>query len=224
MKHLAIIMDWNRRWARSKGLPKVMWHKAGADNIEKIVEVAKNRGIEYITLWWLSTENLIKRDEDEVKNIVKIINNAWKYLWNLLKNGVKLELIWDIEKLPEDSQEILNNLVEETKNNNEITLVLALVYWWKDEIIRWIKKFVLSWENLENLDANSFNNYLDTGKYPPADVIVRTGWDIRHSWFLLYSSDYSEYYFTEKWWPAFDEDELDKVIDFFNSSKRNFWK
>jgi undecaprenyl diphosphate synthase len=224
MKHLAIIMDWNRRWAHERWLPKVMWHKAWADNIEKVVKLASNKGIEYITLWWLSTENLIKRDEEEVKNLIKIINNAPKYLKNLLKNNVKLELIWDIKKLPEKSQEILNNLVEKTKNNNKITLVLALVYWWKDEIIRWIKNFVNSWGDIENLDIHNFNDYLDTWKYPPADVIVRTWWDIRHSGFLLYSSDYSEYYFTPKKWPEFDEIEFNKVIDFFKTSKRNFWK
>jgi len=217
-------MDGNRRWAKDRFLPSVMWHKAGADNIEKVVEAAKEKGIKYITFWWLSTENLIKRTESEIKDIIKIINWSKKYLLNLMKNWAKIELIWDINQLPWESQIVLNNLVEETKNNNEITVILALVYWWKNEIIRWIKKFITQWGDINNLDEKTFENYLDTWKYPPADVIVRTWWDIRHSWFLLYRSDYSEYYFTEKKWPEFDKKELEQVCDFYIQSKRNFWK
>ncbi len=224
IKHLWIIMDWNRRWAKERFLPSVMWHKAWAENIEKVVESAIEQWIEYITFWWLSTENLIKRSDTEVKDIIKIINWAKKYLKNLMKNWAKIELIWDINKLPNESQLVLNELVEETKENHKITVVLALVYGWKNEIIRWIKKFISEGWDIDNLDESSFTNYLDTWKYPPADVIVRTGWDIRHSWFLLYSSDYSEYYFTEKKWPEFNREELQNVCDRFSSSKRNFWK
>ena len=141
-----------------------------------------------------------------------------------MNNWAKIELIWDISKLPEESQTVLNELMIETKNNNEITVILALVYGWKNEIIRWIKKFISVWWDISTLNEESFSKYIDTWKYPPADVIVRTWWDVRHSWFLLYQSDYSEYYFTEKKWPDFDKDELNKVCDFFTSSKRNFWK
>ncbi|QFR39273.1 di-trans,poly-cis-decaprenylcistransferase [Candidatus Gracilibacteria bacterium 28_42_T64] len=224
IKHLGIIMDGNRRWAKERFLPSVMGHKAGAENIEKVVESAIEQGIEYITFWGLSTENLIKRSDTEVKDIIKIINGAKKYLKNLMKNGAKIELIGDINKLPNESQLVLNELVEETKENHKITVVLALVYGGKNEIIRGIKKFISEGGDIDNLDESSFTNYLDTGKYPPADVIVRTGGDIRHSGFLLYSSDYSEYYFTEKKWPEFNREELQNVCDRFSSSKRNFGK
>ena len=187
MKHIAIIMDGNRRWAKDHFLPGFMGHKAGAENIEKVVELCINKNIEYITLWWLSTENLQKRGPEEVGEIIKIINGAKKYLQNSMKNGVKIELIWNIKLLPKESQAILEWLVEETKNNTQITLVLALVYGGKNEIIRGIKKFIsLGWD-IDTLNETSFEHYIDTGKYPPADVIVRTGGDIRHSWFLLYS-------------------------------------
>lgn len=217
-------MDGNRRWAKERMMPGFMGHKAGAENVEKVIELCKQKGIKYVTLWWLSTENLKKRWPEEVSELIKIINGAKKYLANSMKNGVKIELIGDIEQLPEESQVVLQGLVDDTKDNNEITVILALVYGWKNEIIRGIKDFITSGWDIDSLDEKSFENYIDTGRYPPADVIVRTGGDIRHSGFLLYSSDYSEYYFTEKKWPDFDKKELDLVFEQFEGSKRNFWK
>ena len=224
MKHLWIIMDWNRRWAKKRFLPTIAWHKAWADNVEKIVKLAKNKWIKYITLWWLSTDNLIKRDDNEVKNIISIINSAKKYLKNIISEWAKIEIIWNISELPDDSQKILFDLVNETKNNSEITIILALVYWWQDEIIRATKDIIRSWINPDELTKEEFRKFTDTGKFPVVDMIVRTGWDTRHSGFMLFDSEYSEYYFTEKSWPDYNEEELDKTIESFKKSKRNFWK
>lgn len=224
INHLAIIMDWNRRWAKKKMLPAIVWHKYWADNVKKITKICSEKWINYLTLWALSTDNLQKRNEEEVENIIKLINWMEKYLWEMLKEDVKLNIIGDIKRLPDKSQEVLKNLLEKTKNNKKITLTIALVYWWQDEIIRWIKNFIKAWWDINSLDKNNFKQFLDTRDLPNPDVIVRTGWDIRHSWFLLYDSEYSEYYFTKKYWPAFDEEELDKVIDFYKNCKRNFWK
>ncbi len=231
INHLAIIMDWNRRWAKERFLPSLAWHKAWADNALKVTKLASEKWIKYLTLWALSTDNLQKRWYEEVEWIIKLVNSIEKYLWEMIEKWLKFNVIWDISKLPEDSQNILNSVVKRTENNSEIVLTLALIYWWQDEIIRSIKKFVLEnkdksnfEEILNNLDRFNFRKYLDTAILPNPDVIVRTGWDIRHSWFLLYDSEYSEYYFTEKWWPAFDKEELEKVIDFFDKSKRNFGK
>lgn len=224
MKHLAIIMDWNRRWAAEQWLETQFGHKAWAENIEKIVLEADKRWIEFITLWWLSTENLEKRWAKEVTEIIKLIVWAKKYLKTIIENNGKIEIIWDIEKLPHAAKVTLNYLTSKTKDNTGIVVVIALVYGGKNEIIRWIKKFVSEWWDLEMLDEQSFWKYLDTWIYPPPDMIVRTGWDIRHSGFLLYQSDYSEYYFTEKKWPEFDGEELDKVVAQFEWYKRNFWK
>ena len=223
-KHLAIILDWNRRWAKSKFLPTIAWHKAWADNVKKITKLAHDKWIKYLTVWGLSTENLQKRWEDEVEWIVKLINNAEKLLWEMLEKDVKLWLIWDIKRLPQKSQGILNNLIEKTKNNTWIVLTIALIYWGQDEIIRATKKIIASWLDPDKLTKEDFKKYLDTKDLPNPDIIVRTGWDIRHSWFLLFDSEYSEYYFTDKWWPEFDEIELDKVIKFYSLAKRNFWK
>ena len=224
MKHLWIIMDWNRRWAKKRFLPVIAWHKAWADNAVKITKLAKNLWVKYLTLWALSTENLIKRDADEVKWIIKLIDNIEYLLWNMLIEDLKFETIWDISKLPQKSQDILNKVKNNTKNNTGITLILALVYWWQDEIIRATQKIILSGINPDELTKDEFRKYTDTWKFPVVDMIVRTGWDTRHSWFMLFDSEYAEYYFTDKPWPDYNEEELEKTLESFKKSKRNFWK
>lgn len=224
MQHLGIIMDGNRRWAKEKSLPAFAWHKAWADNVEKVIELVADKWIQYVTLWWLATENLIKRSREEIQGIIKLIDKIESRLENMIKKWLRFDVIWDVSQLPQKTQDILNRVKEKTQNNKWITLILALVYGWQDEIIRWIKKFIESWEDIVNLTKEKFREYIDTGKYPPVDVIVRTGGDIRHSGFLLYDSEYSEYYFTETKWPSFDENELEKVMEFFSKCKRNFWK
>ncbi len=222
--HIWIIMDWNRRRAKGKMLPAIMGHKIWADNIEKITQYAEELWVKYLTLWALSTDNLVKRNKEEVEWIIKLINNIESFLDKMIQKWLKFETIWDLSKLPQKSQDILQKVKEKTKNNTWITLIVALIYGWQDEIIRWIKKFISEWWKVNNLTKQSFSNYLDTWKYPNPELIIRTGWDIRHSWFLLYNSEYSEYFFTEKKWPEFDDNELDKAIEFFNKSKRNFGK
>lgn len=224
MNHLWIIMDWNRRWAKSRLLPSIAWHKAWADNVVKITELADKKGIKYLTLWALSTDNLKKRDPEEVKWIIKLVNNIETYLDKMQVENLKFETIWDIKQLPKESQEVLQKVKNKTKNNTWITLIIALIYWWQDEIIRATKKIIEKWINPKDLNKEEFRKYTDTWKFPIIDMIVRTGWDIRHSWFMLYDSEYSEYYFTEKKWPEFNEEELNKVIESFNKAKRNFGK
>lgn len=217
-------MDWNRRWAKKRLLPTLAWHKAWFDNAMNIVEKANEKWITHLTLWALSKENLVKREEEELNWIIKLIDKLNNLIPRFQKNNVKFETIWDIEKLPLTSQEILKKVKEETKNNTWMTLVTAVVYSWQDEIIRAVKKFIQSWNDVNSLDEITFKNYLDTANFPKPDLIIRTGWDIRHSWFLLYDSDYSEYFFSAKLWPDFDENELDKALDFLNKSRRNFGK
>ncbi len=224
IQHLAIIMDWNRRWARNKWIPAFIGHKAWADNVVKITEYADKLWINFLTLWALSVDNLNKRDDDEVKKIIKLINSIETYLEKMKIENLRFETIGNIENLPIKSQEILKRVKQTTKNNTWITLTLALIYWWQDEIIRATKKIIKAWLEPEKLTKEEFKKYLDTNFLPNPDLIIRTGWDIRHSWFLLYDSEYSEYYFTPKKWPEFDEKEFDKAIESFNNSKRNFGK
>ena len=224
INHLSIIMDWNRRWAKARLLTSFMGHKAGFDNVRKIVDLAIKKNIKYLTFWALSVDNLEKREEEELQWLIKLINKIWDSLWELLKNKVKFQIIWDIWRLPKESQEILNSTVERTKQNESIIVTIALVYWWQDEIIRATKKIIKAWIDPETLTREEFRKYLDISILPKPDLIVRTWWDIRHSWFLLFDSEYSEYYFSEKKWPEFDEQELDKAIEAFWNSRRNFWK
>ena len=224
LNHLAIIMDGNRRWAKARFMPAIFGHKAWFDNVKKVTRLANDKGIKYLTLWALSTENLKKRPEDEVAGIIKLIGQVPKLIPEFMCEQVKLEMIWDIGKLPENSQKILSDAKAETQNNTWIVLTVALVYGWQDEIIRATKKIISEWIDPDDLSPEEFRKYLDTAILSIPDVIVRTGWDIRHSGFLLYDSAYSEYYFTDKKWPEFDEAELDWVINFFHWAKRNFWK
>lgn len=223
--HLGIIMDGNRRWAKAKLLPTIMWHKAWFENAVKIIGYAgKNWDISHLTLWALSKENLIKREPEELSGIIKLIEKLADLLPEMQENNIKFETIWDIEKLPQTSQIILQKVKDQTKNNSGMVLIAALVYSGQDEIIRWIKKMTSLWVNIDDLDEKWFKQFLDTGRFPSPDLIIRTGWDMRHSGFMLYESDYSEYYFSEKFWPDFDEFELKKVIHCFQWAKRNFWK
>lgn len=224
MQHLWIIMDGNRRWAKNRMLPTIMGHKSWFDNAVDIIEKVNDRWIKYLTLWALSKENLVKRDSDEIAWIIKLIEKLKDLLPRLQKNNVRFETIWDIWKLPTSSQEILTFVKNETKNNSGMVLVVALVYSGQDEIIRAIQKCVASWYDVNTLSEDSFKQFLDTANFPPPDLIIRTGWDIRHSGFTLYDSAYSEYYFTEKLWPDFNENELDTALDFYEWSKRNFGK
>lgn len=224
LKHLAIIMDGNRTWAKNKNLPKLYGHKVWAENVEKTIFSALQRDIKYITLWWLSTDNLEKRKKKEVDDIVNIINWAKKYLKKIMKQGWKIQLIWDINRLPEESQKTLHQLVEETKQNTKIIITLALAYGWQDEIIRAVKKVLSEWKDPESITREEFRKYLDVADLPVVDMIVRTWWHKRLSWFLLYDSEYSESCFLDINWPDFNESHLDYIIEQYNQSKRKFWK
>lgn len=226
MQHLGIIMDGNRRWAKKNWKLAIFWHKAGFDNAIKISELAGEKGIKYLTLWALSTENLNNRDSEELAWIVGLIELIPTLIPIFQKNKTHFVTIGDTSKLPERTQKILESVKEQTKENAEKTLILALVYGGQDEIIRGVKKFIEENGNITELTQESFRNYLDTGIYPKPDLIIRTGGkeNIRHSGFLLYDSAYSEYYFSEKLWPDFDEQELDNALNSFSQSKRNFWK
>lgn len=222
--HLWIIMDGNRRWAKLQGKPTFFWHTAGFKNAQNTVELASKKWIQYFTLWALSKENLEKRDIDEISGLIQLIDTFIDFLPKLNKNNIKFDTIWDIEKLPEKSQKILQKMKDETLQNTGMTFIVALVYSWQDEIIRAIKKAFNSWFDMQTLTETNFRNFLDTAQFPPIDLIIRTGWDMRHSGFTLYDSAYSEYYFTPKFWPEFDEKELDTALEFFKNSERRFWK
>lgn len=217
-------MDGNRRWAKSKFLPAMAGHKAGADNVVRITELADAAGIDFLTLWALSTENLQKRPDEEIQGIIKLVNSIESYLEKMQVENLRFHVIGDTSRLPMSSQEILHRVMKQTAENTGITLTIALIYGWQDEIVRATKRIIAAGIDPESLDEESFREYLDTATLPRPDLIVRTGGDMRHSGFLLYDSAYSEYYFTDKKWPEFDTKELQKAMDSFYTAKRNFWK
>ncbi|ATU05035.1 di-trans,poly-cis-decaprenylcistransferase [Candidatus Gracilibacteria bacterium HOT-871] len=224
VNHLGIIMDGNRRWAKEKGFPKFVGHKAGVENIKKIAKLAIKHNIKMLTIWALSVDNLEKREEEEVKGIIKLINKIEDFLGEMLESDLKLQVIGNIDRLPEKSQTILRDIIEKTKNNVGLILNIALVYGGQDEIVRATKRIIKAGIDPDTLTREEFKKYLDTADLPAPDLIVRTGGDMRHSGFLLFDSEYSEYYFTNTKWPDFGEEELKKAIDSFANSKRNFGK
>ena len=201
-----------------------MGHKAWAENAKTILESAIKNNIEYLTLWALSTENLTNRDPEEIKAIIKLIDNIENLLWEALENNVRFLTIWNTSLLPKKSQDTLEKIIEKTKKNTGTTVTIALVYGGQDEIIRAIHNATIKWEDMSTITLETLHTYLDTHILPLPDLIIRTGWDTRHSWFLLFDSAYSEYYFTQKKWPEFSESDFLDAIETFLKAKRNFGK
>lgn len=221
LQHIAIILDGNRRWAQKKGLPKMIGHTEGAKNIRKIGKEVLRLGIPYLTVWGLSTENLKNRSEDELKHLFSLFGQLINYLDELIKNDVKLNLIGDTEGLPKKVQESLYTVIEKTKNNKKMTLTLAINYGGRDELMRTMKKIITDQIKPEKITESVVKKYLDTHDLPEVDLVIRPGGHQRLSGWLPWQTTYSELYFTDTFWPAFDERELGKAIKWFGEQQRN---
>lgn len=228
-------MDGNRRWAEKRWILKYLWHDKWADTMENTVDLCLKYWIEYVSIWALAKKNITERSSIELDHLYNLLlKRIPKMEIKFLKSGVKLETVWDLDLLPVKVKESLLDLQEKTKNLDKITFILAIWYGWQDEIVRWVKDYIkenidsLNKDNIDDflneLNENKFAKYIDTGKYPTPDLIVRTGWDIRTSWYFLYQSEYSEMYFTDTLWPDFDENEFNKALASLKWAKRNFWK
>jgi len=212
----------------------MLGHTHWVDNVENIVNLCLKEDIETVSMWIIAKKNLENRWTEELEHLFWLIRNRIpKIIKNFIKNWINFNTVWDLDLLPVDIKELMLKSIEETKHWTKMNFILAIAYWWQDEIIRWMKKFIR--ENIEELknnpegllkklDEKSFLNYLDTGKFPAPDLIVRTGWDMRLSWYFLYQSEYSEYYFTPTYWPAFEEKEFYIALNSLKNAKRNFWK
>ena len=214
-KHIAIIMDGNRRWAKEHNLPAIEGHRRVATQIlEPLIEHAADMGIEYLTLWAWSTENW-KRAVDEVGGIMKLLRWGFGvYGERMHKKGMRVKVIGDISKLDKEIQKQLEDLVELTKNNTRITVVFALNYGGRDEIMRAVRK----------AGKENFTNFLDTSGIPDPDMIIRPGGEKRLSGFLLWQSQYSELYFADWYMPEFTPEKLDEAVEEFARRKRRFGK
>lgn len=214
-------MDGNRRWARGRGLPALAGHqKVANDILEPLVEHAADCGVKFITFWAFSTENW-QRSESEVSGIMRIFRHLMKrQLQRLHEKGVRVRVIGDISRFAPDIRKALENAIEQTKDNKKITAVFALNYGGRDEIIRAIKKI----QKTREITEEDFSTYLDTIGIPDPELIVRTSGEQRLSGFLLWQSQYCEFYFPSWHMPEFTPEKLDEVIAQYQKRQRRFGK
>ena len=225
-KHVAIILDGNGRWAKSKGLPRNAGHVQGARVVEDMCEITYNMGIQYFTVYAFSTENW-SRPKDEVDALMKLLRN---YMVNAKKrankNNMCVRVIGDKTGLDWDLQESIRDLEESTKNNTGLHFQIAINYGGRDEITRAVRR--LSADVAEGkLEADSvteetLNSYLDTAGLPDPDLLIRTCGEQRISNFLLWQLAYTEFYFCDKAWPDFNKKELEIAIESYNTRNRKF--
>ncbi len=225
-KHIAIVMDGNRRWAKQKGKALAFGHKAGAENAKKIAQAANELGIKYLTLYAFSTENW-NRSKEEVSYLLGLLTlYIENYQAELEKNKIRLNIIGDIDRLPKKLRDKILALEENSLSNSELVLTIAISYGGRGEIFNAAKK--LANYCIENkiepstLKEKDFTNFLDTKDIPDPDIFIRPSGEYRISNFLLWQIAYSELYFTDKLWPDFDKNELEKSIQDFLKRERRY--
>ena len=225
-QHVAIILDGNGRWAKSKGMPRNYGHVRGAKNLEVICEDAWNMGIKYLTVYLFSTENW-KRPQEEVDSLMKLFRNYTKTcIKTARKNNMKVRVLGEPSALAPDLQKSLSDLVEDSKNNTGLNFQIAINYGSRNEMIRAMKKMardcVDGRQAPEEITEEVFESYLDTAGIPDPDLLIRTSGELRLSNYLLCQLAYTEFYFTEVPWPAFNKNELMKAIEKYNERDRRF--
>jgi len=225
-KHIAIIMDGNGRWAKSKFLPRTAGHKAGVETIRTVLRECKKLSVKHVTLYAFSTENW-KRPKLEVDTLMNLLSTYLKNeVATLHKENVKLTAIGDINNLPSQCVKELNKAIELTKNNTGCNLNLALNYGGrldiKNALVDIIKDVKVGKINLDEIDENTISNHLSTKSIPDPDLVIRTSGEERLSNFLLWEVAYAEFHFTNVHWPDFDEKELQKAIFTYQNRNRRF--
>lgn len=222
INHIAIIMDGNGRWAKKNLVNKKNGHQAGIDNAIKICKsISKDSIINHLTLYTFSTENW-KRSPQEIRQLFELINSTYKQFKDTaIDQNIKIIHLGKKSKLPKQTINIVNDVVESTKMNNGLTLNIALNYGGRSEILDAFIKFKMS---KLNISEKNFYKFLYNPKLPDPEIIIRTGGDLRLSNFLLWQSAYSEFFFTKTLWPNFSYIQLKKIINNFNKRKRNFGK
>lgn len=220
--HIGIIMDGNGRWAQKRGLARTAGHKEGLETAKKIVKACANVGIKYVTLYTFSTENW-KRAQEEVGYLMGLIKGHLRSEFEFYKaNGIRIEHLGDLKGLPEDVQTEIINAKEETKNFTGLTVVLAINYGGRDEIIRSVKKIIENQIDSDSLTEKSISDNFDIPELPDVDFLIRTGGEKRLSNFLLWHSAYAELCFTDTLWPDYTEDELIENLNEFYKRTRRF--
>lgn len=224
LEHIAIIMDGNGRWAKEKGLPRTAGHKKGVEKVREIAIYANKLGIKCLTLYAFSTENW-KRPEKEVNYLMSLPKVFFKaYLKELMENNIKVEMIGEWSRIPDEAKSIFKAAIKETSKNTGMILNFAMNYGGRDEIVSACKKYAKDYKagKAKSLNEETFKNYLMTAKLPDVDLLIRTSNEIRLSNFLLYEVAYSEFIFIDRYWPDFSCKDLDDCIDQYNKRGRRF--
>ena len=225
-KHVAIILDGNGRWAKSKGMPRTYGHIEGAKNVERICEEAWKMGIKYLTVYAFSTENW-KRSKEEVDALMKLLRNYMKTcLKTAAQNDMVVRVIGDKTGLDEDIRQKIDELERASANNQGLNFQIAINYGSRDEIVRSVRKIMEDVKDgkidAAQMDEAMFDDYLDTAGIPSPDLLIRTSGEQRLSNFLMWQLAYTEFYFTDVPWPAFGKKDLEMAIEKYNGRDRRY--
>ena len=224
-RHVAIIMDGNGRWAKAQGKPRTAGHLVGSDNVRTIAIAADEMGIEYLTLYAFSTENW-KRSNDEVNYIMNLPAVFFrKYMKEFLERGFRMNILGELDALPSSTRKVLEDAMEESRNNTGLNLNICMNYGSQREILLAAKKYakdVLEGKADLNLDEEGFEQYLMTDGFPPVDLLIRTSGEQRISNYLLWQIAYAELEFVQESWPEFTPEVLKRCLDEFGHRDRRF--
>lgn len=225
-QHVAIILDGNGRWAKSKGMPRNYGHMEGAKNVERICEEAWRMGIKYLTVYAFSTENW-KRPKDEVDALMKLLRNYMKTcLKTAEKNDMRVRVIGDKTGLDKDIRQKIEELEKTSADNGGLNFQIAINYGSRDEIVRSVRKIMEDTKDGKiepsAMDEELFDSYLDTAGIPSPDLLIRTSGEQRLSNFLMWQLAYTEFYFTDVPWPAFTKEDLKGAVEKYNDRDRRF--
>ncbi|MGV3532454.1 MAG: isoprenyl transferase [Chthoniobacteraceae bacterium] len=225
-RHIAIIMDGNGRWARERGQPRIVGHQHGAQSVRAVTEACVELGVEYLTVYAFSTENW-KRPKEEVTALFALLEHfIAEELPTLMQNNVRLQAIGRLHELPESCQTALQDAIDKTAANTATTLILALNYSGRAELVDTVKALCAEARagtlQPEAVDAEMISNHLYTRAFPDPDLLIRTSGELRISNFLLWQLSYTEIYVTPKLWPDFGKEDLRAAVTDFNQRQRRF--
>jgi len=220
--HLAIIMDGNGRWAQERGLPRLAGHRAGTENLRRILRACVDFGIKILTIYAFSTENW-GRPEPEVRGLMSILERVIdRELADLDRNGVRIRHLGRLEGISPRLRQKIRYAIEKTAHNDRLILNVAFNYGGRAEILDAVRRIIRDGVPAEQVDEALFSRYLYTAGLPDPDLIVRTSGEVRISNFLLWQGAYAEYYATPTYWPDFDKEELRKAIEHYSRRERRF--
>lgn len=223
-QHIVLFPDGNRRWAKQKNIASLEGHMQGYKNLLDFSEWCKNRGVKTLTAFGFSTENW-NRTKEEVDYLMKLlekclVDNIEKYM----KEGIKVRVIGERDRLPESLKKAIETIQETTKNNSNLFLNFAISYGGKWDILNAVKKIIEEKIPVDKIDEKLFETYLSTAGLPNPDLVIRAGGEMRMSNFVLWQAAYSELYFSPKLWPDFSEQDLDLALEEFDKRQRRFGK